>query len=202
MENIPAADIAPLSADEFANFNPGSIMLNERRELLIGAGKRRAKILSQPGHDNWTGLVTLDIDHAASPDVRHDLMSLPYPFPDHYFDEIHAYDVLEHTGAQGDWRWFFAQFTELYRISKPDGMLFMIFPHPTSAWAWGDPGHSRILSLECLRFLDQACYAECETTPRTDYRSVYAADWKIAWQHFDPNNRQQCVMLRAAKIVV
>ena len=43
------------------------------------------------------------------------------PFGDDAFDEIHAYEVLEHTGRQGDWRFFF------YDVpSEPaEGSLFL-----------------------------------------------------------------------------
>ena len=117
-------------------------------ELLIGCGNSREKrvydnIIVKP---EWNELVTLDIDPMCNPDVTHDLDVLPYPFEDNTFDEIHAYEVLEHCGHQGDWIFFFQQFTELWRILKPKGVLVGSCPNWDSPWAWGDPGHRRIIS--------------------------------------------------------
>ena len=78
-----------------------------RKELLIGCGRRREKLMydqSSPELSQWQGLVTLDINLDHKPDVAHDLTTLPYPFDDNTFDEIYAYEVLEHTGAQGDYK--------------------------------------------------------------------------------------------------
>jgi SAM-dependent methyltransferase len=148
-------------------------------ELLVGAGSRRIKHLVWQGRSEWTALVTLDINADHKPDVVHDLTVLPLPFADDTFDEIHAYEVLEHTGQQGDWRFFFAQFSEFWRILKPDGVLIGTSPAPGSDWAWGDPGHTRVMSKEAMTFLVQRQYtAQVGVTPMTDYRFVYKADFE------------------------
>lgn len=199
-EHAPAGADAPAGfAADPIDVNRGTFFLSERRELLLGCGYRRDKIIAPTGHEAWAGLVTVDINPSCGADLVADLGQLPYPFPDHHFDEIHAYEVMEHIGQQGDWRWFFAQFTELYRIAKPDGVLCMTFPHWTSPWAWGDPGHTRILSIEALGFLDRSFYDQVGASPATDYRPWYGGDWRIAWQHLEANTRTQAVMLRAQK---
>lgn len=147
-------------------------------ELLLGAGNNRNKRIIVEGRAEWSGLVTLDIDPDAKPDVVHDLCVLPYPFEDNQFEEIHAYEVLEHTGQQGDWRFFFAQFSEFWRILKPGGYLIASSPSPKSNWAWGDPGHTRIMSPECFTFVSQKNYTEqIGKSPMTDYRHVFKADF-------------------------
>jgi SAM-dependent methyltransferase len=150
------------------------------RELLVGCGNRRQKFVRHGDIDkDWQNLTTLDIDEAAKPDVVHDLNVLPYPFADSSFDEIHAYHVLEHFGTQGDWRAFFAQFTEFWRILKPGGLFVAIVPMWDSEWAWGDPGHTRVITKGTLAFLSQQCYAdEIGSTTMTDYRSAYSADFQ------------------------
>ncbi len=148
-------------------------------ELLLGAGSRRGKHLVWGGRSEWSALTTLDINADHKPDVVHDLTNLPLPFADDTFDEIHAYEVLEHIGQQGDWRTFFAQFSEFWRILKPDGVLMGTSPAPMSNWGWGDPGHTRIMSPECFTFLVQPQYtAQIGVTPMTDYRFVYKADFE------------------------
>ena len=149
-----------------------------RRELLLGAGTRRLKVASFPGYENWEDLTTLDIDPDAKPDVLWDLNKRQLPFFNDTFDEIHAYEVLEHVGQQGDWRGFFAEFSEYWRILKPGGHLFATCPAITSPWLWGDPGHSRTIQPETLTFLSQEQYrAQVGHTPMTDYRAIYKADF-------------------------
>lgn len=148
-------------------------------ELLIGCGSRREKLIPWNERTKWEELVTLDINADHKPDVVHDLNVLPMPFDDDTFDEVHAYEVLEHTGQQGDWRFFFAQFSEFWRILKPGGVLCGTSPGRTSPWVWGDPGHTRSLSVETFTFLDQTQYTkQVGVTPMTDYRFVYRADFK------------------------
>ena len=65
-------------------------------ELLIGCGSNPARKIAIGGRTEWSALTTLDMSEDHNPDVVHDLAVLPYPFADDTFDEIHAYDVLEH----------------------------------------------------------------------------------------------------------
>lgn len=131
------------------------------------------------GRPDWSALTTLDINNDVGADVVHDISILPLPFPDDGFDEIHAYEVMEHVGQQGDWRFFFAQWSDLWRILKPGGLFVGTSPAAESPWAWGDPGHTRIVGPECMTFLNQRAYAEqVGITPMTDYRFVYQADFE------------------------
>jgi len=124
--------------------------------------------------------VTLDLDPTTNPDVLWDLNNLPYPFDSGSFDEIHAYEVLEHCGSQGDWRFFFAQFQELWRILKPGGRLIFTVPAPGSVWVWGDPGHTRHIHPAQMTFLSRAEYEkQVGKTAMTDYRHVYSADFEL-----------------------
>lgn len=126
-------------------------------------------------------MTTLDVNPDCEPDILWDLDKLPYaPLRDGYYDEIHAYEVLEHCGAQGDFRFFFAQFSEFWRILKNGGSLCATVPDVGSVWAWGDPGHRRVIQVESLIFLDQAEYAkQVGHTPMSDYRYWYKADFKV-----------------------
>jgi predicted SAM-dependent methyltransferase len=76
----------------------------------------------------WINLTTLDFNSDHEPDFVHDMNKLPLPFDNDTFDEIHAYEVLEHVGKQGDYIFFFAQFSDLYRILKPNGLLVAMSP--------------------------------------------------------------------------
>lgn len=143
-------------------------------------------------------MVTLDINKDHKPDVVHDLMKFPYPFADNTFSEIHAYEVMEHTGQMGDYKFFFRQFSELWRIMQPDGLLCMTCPAPTSVWAWGDPSHTRIVSPEQMVFLSQDQYAkQVGVTPMSDFRYIYKADFDIV--HLEQSKETSVMIVKAVK---
>lgn len=166
-------------------------------ELLIGCGSRREKLIWNDRRE-WSCLTTLDINAAHKPDVEWDLERLPLPFDPDTFDEIHAYEVLEHVGRQGDFRFFFAQFEEFWRILTPGGLLCATSPSRQSAWLWGDPGHTRVIQPESLVFLSRAEYArQIGVTPMTDYRFCYGGDFDIV--HSVDDGQSFRFALRAAK---
>lgn len=149
-------------------------------ELLLGCGYLRKKRLRQPDEeDTFQNLVTCDINPACNPDVVHDLNIMPWPFQDNEFDEIHAYEVLEHFGKQGDYKSFFEHFNELYRILKPGGVLYASTPTWSGMWAWSDPGHTRVISEGTLIFLDRDNYDDTGRTPITDYRDIFKGDFGL-----------------------
>lgn len=166
-------------------------------ELLIGCGNARKKMLSIDGKKDtgWKDLKTLDMDPRCNPDVLWDLNNLPLPFVDESFHEIHAYEVLEHIGKQGDWRAFFDQFTEFHRILKPDGHFFATVPMWDCEWAWGDPGHTRVITPGTLTFLQQSAYeSDVGRTAMTDYRSYYKVDWELIGAQ--EANQRLCFVLK------
>lgn len=151
-------------------------------ELLLGCGSNRDKKLVYGGRADWSALTTLDFNADHNPDVVHDLEEIPLPFDDDSFEECHAYEVLEHLGRQGDWRFFFAQWSDFWRILKPGGVFLATCPAASSPWAWGDPSHSRIIGPECLIFLHQPAYQQVGHSPMSDFRHVYKADFDIIHQ--------------------
>jgi len=149
------------------------------KQLLIGCGRNRTKKISvHKDHPDWDDLTTLDINPDVQPDIVLDLNKLPYPFEDNTFDEIHAYEVLEHLGSLGDYKSLLAQFQELWRILKPGGLICGTAPALTSPWLFGDPGHTRVISMETLTYLSQSAYHQIEDkgSPMTDYRGIYKGD--------------------------
>ena len=149
-------------------------------ELILGAGSSPEKRVNINNNKDWIDPVRLDINESCNPDVIHDLNNIALPFENETFDEIHAYEVLEHCGTQGDFVFFFSQFEEFHRILKPGGHILATVPAWDSVWAWGDPGHTRVINEGTLLFLDQDIYKkEIGVTSLSDYRDSYAADFKV-----------------------
>lgn len=152
------------------------------KELLLGCGSRTKKDLCVNGLQEFQNVVRLDNNPSHAPDVIHDLRVHPLPFDNEEFDEIHAYEVLEHLAQQGDYEFFFREFTEYWRILKMGGLFMASCPAPTSVWAWGDPSHKRIVSRETLVFLSQAQYtSQIGKTSMSDFRHIYKADFQTIY---------------------
>lgn len=159
-------------------------------ELLLSFGSK-AKQLGKPGEPKFRNVTFID---PVNKWVPHNM-----ELGENQFDEIHAYHVLQCvTGQQGDPYSFFAAFQELWRILKPDGVLFATVPSPKSDWLFGDPGNARAITLQSITFLDQMQYTkQVGVTAMRDYREFYTAD-------FDPlllndDSRELRIALRAVK---
>jgi SAM-dependent methyltransferase len=94
------------------------------RRLNIGCGKKRM--------DN---AVNLDISADVGADVVHDLNCRPWPFDAGSFDEVHAYDVLEHVDDVA------TTLEEIHRVCRPGASLHVTVPHFSSANAFTDVTH-------------------------------------------------------------
>lgn len=151
-------------------------------QLLLGCGYSRMKRMGMVGRDYWQDLVTVDHNHNCEPDVVHDLKDIPLPFAENSASEIHAYHVLEHLGLNGDYNFFFDQFSDFWRILKPNGCFFGICPSYKSLWSYGDPGHTRVINSGSLVFLSQKEYKnqiDIQNRGMSDYRNIYKADFDI-----------------------
>lgn len=169
-----------------------------RRELLAGCGNSRNKVITfDEIKPEFQGLVTLDIDPSTGCDVVHDLNVTPYPFDDSEFDEVHCYECLEHFGKAGDFKAFFDQFYEFWRILKPDGYFIATVPMWDSPWAWGDPGHTRVIPKESLIFLNRSEYGQIGKTAMTDYRSVWKGNFETV--AVEESEHRMAFVLKAIK---
>ena len=150
------------------------------RSLLIGCGHDHSKRLHMGEGTHWQGeVVKLDMNPTCGADVVWDMEKRPLPFVDAEFDEIHAYDCLEHWGAQGDWRGWFDEMAEYHRILKPGGRMAIVVPVGGDHFA--DPGHKRFFSPNYFRFLNQAWCADrlAAEASITDYRWYWKLNFDI-----------------------
>lgn len=161
-------------------------VVRDYRELLIG-GRRKVKVLGKKNlrefqccewTKDWDG-VSLDYDSDR-------------------FDEIHAYHQLQRMGQQGDFEALFATFSELWRVLKPGGVLCLTLPSPFSDWIWGDPGHTRAITMQTITYLQQPEYdKQLLTTAMVDYRDIYKADFEP--EMLQDDGRELRVILKAVK---
>ena len=93
------------------------------------------------------GCVNVDINPDTHPDVLFDLNKNIWPFPDSSFDMIVAISILEHLDD------LFVAMSEIHRISKPDASVYILVPHFSSAAAFVDPTHKKMLSARSLDYL-------------------------------------------------
>jgi hypothetical protein len=171
--------------------------------LLLGAGSNHDRRIRVDGREDWSGqeLITLDIYDGHKVDVLWDLESPdPLPFPDDTFSEIHAYEVLEHIGSQGDYITLFRQFSDYWRVLKPNGVFAATVPDWKRLWAWGDPSHRRIINEGTLAFLRQDEYIrQVGVTSMSDYRGIYKADFSTRQEDMSYVGESFCFTLRAVK---
>ena len=171
-------------------------------ELLLGCGFSRAKLLGQAGHPlAFQDLITLDYNIKCAPDLlcnmdegflqwhiseftdnaKRCLDESATKIKDNFFAEVHAYEVLEHLGTQGDAADFFGCFANIHRVLIPGGFLFGTVPSRHSPWAWGDPSHRRVIQQESLVFLSQKRVAanRARGTQMSDFSQLWSLDFEI-----------------------
>ena len=165
------------------------------KTLLLGAGSQRTKLLFPDGNREWGELTTLDINPSHEPSVVWDLeFPEPLPFSNGSFDEIHAYEILEHIGNQGDYQAFFRQFYDYWRVLKPGGFFCATVPRHDSEWAWGDPSHKRVIPSVILVFLSQVEYKkQIGKTSMSDFRSIWKGDFNFVARRNDGDHFMFCL---------
>lgn len=158
-----------------------------QRSLLIGCGNSRAKQVQfgEVVGPEWTGeLTTMDLNPNCGADVIFDMDEVSVnrgrlPFEDETFDEMGAYNTMEHWGRQGDFRGWFHECSEYWRVLKPGGIFSILVPIGEDALA--DPGHTRFFQANYFGFLSQAFYVREETIGScfTDYRWLYKKNFDV-----------------------
>jgi SAM-dependent methyltransferase len=94
-------------------------------------------------------LGSIGLDRAALPgvDVVANLETLPYPFADGAFGEVHLNHVLEHVNDP------LKLLEEVWRICRAGATLHVRLPHFSSLYAWTDPTHKRAFTYQTFDYL-------------------------------------------------
>ena len=92
------------------------------------------------GEEFIEGWVNLDCDKTRKADVYYNLNKFPWPFKDNEFDKVLASYVLEYLDDVSK------AMMEIYRITKPNGAIFISAPHISSPFKWMELSHKHCFS--------------------------------------------------------
>lgn len=150
-----------------------------KRVLLLGCGTSRERRIGITANDTRDfvdcEIITVDIDPNCSPTFVHDLSKgLPFSNWEGRFDEIHAYDSLEHWGFQGDWRGWIAEMSDYHRALCLGGRFFCLVPVGEDRFA--DPGHTRFIGVNWFNVLCNDYYEE--RAAKDEHGGDYRWYWK------------------------
>jgi hypothetical protein len=117
----------------------------------------------------------VNVDKFGEPDLRFDLETFPWPWPDDSVGEIKLLHVLEHLGQHP---LIYGQIIqEMYRICRPDAILHIVVPHHRHDSFVHDPTHVRAITAVGLQMLSRRLNRQwqaqgCANTPLGLYWQV------------------------------
>jgi hypothetical protein len=106
------------------------------RVLNVGCGKKKLP-----------NALNADISPIVSPDIVLDVNRRPWPLPDGWFEEVHAYDVVEHIEDVVSF------FEEVHRICSPGAIVHITVPHYSCSNAFTDPTHRHYFGLRSFDYV-------------------------------------------------
>lgn len=119
--------------------NPNTFLLPEslrsRHALNLGCGLKPLP-----------GAINIDQVAEVCPDLVLDLGHRPWPLPENHFEEVHAYDVLEHLDD------IVGTMEEVHRICRPNAKVILTVPHYSCANAFTDPTHRHYFGAQSFNY--------------------------------------------------
>ena len=100
------------------------------------------------GENIKDGYINLDFRQNDNIDVVHDLNNYPWPFKINSFNEIIAYNVIEHLDN------FILAMEEIHRISRDNALIKISVPYWNSSFAYIDPTHKKGFHELSFSFFD------------------------------------------------
>jgi hypothetical protein len=95
----------------------------------------------------------INVDRFGEPDLRHDLESIPWPWPDDSVSEIIMEHVLEHLGR--DVTVYLDIWKEIYRVCRDGATIRIAVPHHRHEFFYDDPTHVRAVTPEGMDLFSQ-----------------------------------------------
>ncbi len=91
----------------------------------------------------------IDIQKSSKLTKSFDFNKFPYPIKDNTYDYIYARNVLEHLDEPDK------VINELWRITKPGGIIRIIVPHYTNKGAYSDMQHKHFFNEVAFQLLEE-----------------------------------------------
>lgn len=120
-----------------------------KKILNIGCGDKPIK-----------GAINLDWIKQKGVDVVHNIEKTPWPFKKNEFDEVYAYNILEHVDN------FMPIMEEIHRILKPNGLLIVSGPYYMHKDTFTDPTHRRGFTTKSFQYFEKECNLNFYTKAR------------------------------------
>ena len=133
----------------------------KRKHLDLGCGARPKNPYN---HEELYGIdIRSDlVDNGVCQVAVANLITGPIPFADNSFDSVSAYDFIEHIPrlavdyASGTTRFPFIELmNEIWRVLKPDGMLYAVTPAFPDEKAFRDPTHVNVITKKTHRYFTE-----------------------------------------------
>jgi predicted SAM-dependent methyltransferase len=101
------------------------------------------------GNKSFADSINVDVTARTNPDVVHDLNQTPWPFSDHSFAAVRAYDVIEHLDNVP------ATMEEIHRVCRAGAAVEITVPHFSSGNAFTDPTHQHFFSVFSMDYFTE-----------------------------------------------
>ena len=100
------------------------------------------------GNDIMEGWDNIDIQKGQKIMKNFDFDKFPYPIKDNTYDYVYTSCVLEHLNDVEK------VISELWRISKPEGIIHIVVPHYTNKGAYSDLQHKHFFNEVAFKELE------------------------------------------------
>ena len=120
-----------------AQDNQGRVNTNSQKNRILELGCGQVKAIGAVGVDS-------NFDATAADVICN--LNRPLPFRADTFDEVRALHVIEHLED------VMKAVSEMHRVTRPGGKIFLITPHYTDFISWCDPTHRWHLNSYSFRY--------------------------------------------------
>jgi hypothetical protein len=125
--------------------------------------------------------VNVDAVPSVGADIVHDLNLTPWPFPDGWFKEVHANDVIEHLHDT------VTTMKEIHRVCENGAVVRLTVPHFSSVGAFVDPTHRRFFAAGTFDYFKEGHHLNYYGGGTYEVRNLQIVFWhtplnKVVWR--------------------
>lgn len=125
-------------------------------------------------------------------DVTHDLNKFPWPFRDNEFDMVNCVAVLEHLNEP------IKVLEEFWRITKPEGRIFISVPHYSGLCSAAHVEHKHIFASNSLMYFEDKSEAKVSSSAR--FRVKSELGWLTGFTRAKHNSIREFVIILTALV--